>query len=101
MQGVVPDFRFAPKLNCSVKTFRFKMLMLKQIVTQIKSKDWFVMTDLKDTYFHVSILPQHSKFLRLAFWGEAYQYRVLLVDLALSPHTFTKRMDAALASQCF
>lgn len=77
----MPDFRFVPKLNCSVKTFRFKMLTLKQIVTQIRSKDWFVMTDLKDTYFHVSILPQHSKFLRLAFWGVSRVLKHFLPDL--------------------
>ncbi len=51
----------------------------------------------KDAYFHVSILPQHRKFLRFAFGGEAYQYRVLPVGLALSPRTFTKCVDAALA----
>ncbi|KAI2658754.1 Transposon Ty3-G Gag-Pol polyprotein [Labeo rohita] len=37
------------------------------------------------------------KFLRFAFRGEAYQYRVLPFGLALSPCTFTKCVDAALA----
>ncbi|KAL0173154.1 hypothetical protein M9458_033465, partial [Cirrhinus mrigala] len=50
---------------------------------------WFVTIDLKDAYFHVSILPQHRK-------GEAYQYRVLPFGLALSPRTFAKCADAAL-----
>ncbi|KAI2662472.1 Retrovirus-related Pol polyprotein from transposon 17.6 [Labeo rohita] len=45
----------------------------------------------------VSILPQYRKFLRFAFRGEAYQYRVLPFGLALSPCTFTKCVDAALA----
>ncbi len=44
----------------------------------------------KDAYFHVSILPQHQKFLRFAFGGEAYQYQVLQLGIALSPRTFTK-----------
>ncbi|KAI2662393.1 hypothetical protein H4Q32_001228 [Labeo rohita] len=52
--------------------------------------------NLKDVYFHVFILPQHRKFLRFAFRGEAYQYRVLPFGLALSPRTFTKCVDAAL-----
>ncbi|KAI2657251.1 enzymatic polyprotein [Labeo rohita] len=43
-----------------------------------RSEDWFVTVDLKDTYFHVSIFPQHMKFLRFAFTGKAYQYQVLL-----------------------
>ncbi|KAI2664621.1 Transposon Ty3-G Gag-Pol polyprotein [Labeo rohita] len=68
-----------------------------QASSVIRSEDWFVTIDLKDAYFHVSILPQHRKFLRFAFRGEAYQYRVLPFGLALSPRTFTKCVDAALA----
>ncbi len=56
-----------------------------------------VTIDLKDAYFHISILPQHRKFLRFALGGKAYQYRVLPFGLALSPRTFTKCVDAALA----
>ncbi|CAM4662369.1 unnamed protein product [Leuciscus chuanchicus] len=48
-------------------------------------------------YFHISIRPCHWKFLRFAFGGKAYQYRVLPFGLALSPRTFTKCVDAALA----
>ncbi|KAL0199702.1 hypothetical protein M9458_002889, partial [Cirrhinus mrigala] len=71
--------------------------LLNRSVMRLKSEDWFVTIDLKDAYFHVSILPQHRKFLRFAFRGEAYQYRVLPFGLALSPRTFTKCVDAALA----
>ncbi|XP_067233771.1 uncharacterized protein [Chanodichthys erythropterus] len=84
-------------LNHSVQRLKFKMLTLKQITTQIRSEDWFVTIDLKDAYFHVSIHPSHWKFLRFAFGGEAYQYRVLPFGLSLSPRTFTKCVDAALA----
>ncbi len=75
----------------------FKMLTVKQVVSQIRSEDWFVTIDIKDAYSHVSILPSHRKFLRFAFRGKAYQYRVLPFGLALSPRTFTKCVDAALA----
>ncbi|KAI2647437.1 Transposon Ty3-G Gag-Pol polyprotein [Labeo rohita] len=61
-------------LNRSVMWLKFRMLTVSQVVSQIR------------------------KFLRFAFRGEAYQYRVLLFGLALSPHTFTKCVDAALAS---
>ncbi|KAL0147122.1 hypothetical protein M9458_057646, partial [Cirrhinus mrigala] len=84
------------RLNRSVMKLKFKILTVKQVVSQIRSEDWFVTIDLKDAYFHVSILPQHRKFLRFAFRGEAYQYRVLPFGLALSPRTFTKCVDAAL-----
>ncbi len=85
------------QLNRSVSRLKFKMLTLKQVMSQIKSKDWFVMIDLKDAYFHISIHPSHREFLRFAFGGEAYQYRVLPFGLALSPRTFTKCVDAVLA----
>ncbi|KAI2644567.1 Transposon Ty3-G Gag-Pol polyprotein [Labeo rohita] len=84
-------------LNRSVKALKFKMLTVKTVVTQIQHHDWFVTIDLKDAYFHIEILPQHRKFLRFAFGGKAYQFRVLPFGLALSPRTFTKCMDAALA----
>ncbi len=83
-------------LNRSVRRLKFRMLTVKQVVSQIRSEDWFVKIDLKDTVFHVSILPSHRKFLRFAFRGKAYQYRVLPFGLTLSPRTFTKCMDAAL-----
>ncbi|KAL0185776.1 hypothetical protein M9458_017446, partial [Cirrhinus mrigala] len=51
------------RFNRSVMWLKFKMLTVKQVVSQIRSEDWFVTTDLKDAYFHVSILPQHRKFL--------------------------------------
>ncbi len=85
------------QLNLSVMRLKFKMLTLKQVVSQIRSEDWFVTIDLKDAYVHVSILPTYRKFLRFDFGGKAYQYRVLPFGLALSPRTFTKCVDAALA----
>ncbi|KAI2668213.1 Transposon Ty3-I Gag-Pol polyprotein [Labeo rohita] len=76
-------------LNRSVMRLKFKMLKkrkrtVNQVVSQIRSEYWFVTIDLKDAYFHVSILPQHRKFLRFAFSGEAYQYQVLPFGLVLS-----------------
>ncbi|KAL0202505.1 hypothetical protein M9458_000523, partial [Cirrhinus mrigala] len=50
-------------LNRSVMRLKFKMLTINQVVSQIRSENWFVMIDLKDAYFHVSILPHHRKFL--------------------------------------
>ncbi len=54
-------------LNDSVMLLKFKMLTLRQIVPHIRSEDWSVTIDLKDAYFHTSILPYHRKFLRFAF----------------------------------
>ncbi len=83
-------------VNRSVTRLKFKILSSKSC-KKFRSEDWFVMIDLKDAYFHISILPQHRKFLMFAFRGKAYQYRVLPFGLALSPCTFTKCVDAFLA----
>ncbi|XDV54162.1 hypothetical protein PO909_022516 [Leuciscus waleckii] len=70
--------------------------MAKRIFESIQPQDWFAAIDLKNTYFHVSILPRHRPFLRFAFEGQAYQYTVLPFGLALSPRVFTKVVEAAL-----
>ncbi|KAK3521655.1 hypothetical protein QTP70_014700 [Hemibagrus guttatus] len=88
-------------LNSALMKFKFKMLTMKLIMSQIRSEDWFVTIDLKDAYFQVGIQPEHRKFLRFAFGGDAYQFRGLPFGLALSPCTFTKCMDAALAPLYF
>ncbi len=66
-------------------------------MSQVQEGDWFVTIDLKDAYFHIQVVQRHRRFLRFAFGGKAYQYKVLPFGLALAPRTFTKCMDAALA----
>ncbi len=83
-------------LNRSLLRLPFKMLMQKCIFKCIRPQDWFAAIDLKDAYFHVSILPRHRPFLRFAFEGRAYQYKVLPFGLALSPRVFTKVAEAAI-----
>ncbi len=53
----------------------FKMLMQNRIFGCIRPQVRSAAFDLKDPYFHVSILPCHRPFLRLAFEGRAYKYR--------------------------
>ncbi len=85
------------RLNFSLYKGKFKMLTMKTIMSQIQGGDWFVTIDLKDAYFHIQVVQRHRSFLRFAFGGKAYQYKVLPFGLALTPRTFTKCMDAALA----
>ncbi len=80
------------QLNRSVRRLKFKMLTLKQVMSEIRSEDWFVMIDLKDAYFHLSILPQHRTFLRFALGVK---------HTNIDPRTFTKCVDAALAHYSF
>ncbi len=83
-------------LNRALHRLPFKMLTPKRIFGCVRPQDWFAAIDLKDAYFHVSILPRHRPFLRFAFEGPAYQYKVLPFGLSLSPLVCTKVAEAAL-----
>ncbi len=85
------------RLNHALMRRPFRMITLKQILSQIRTGDWFCSLHLKDAYFHIQIAPHHRRFLRFAFEGVAYQYTVLPFGLSLAPRTFTKCMDAALS----
>ncbi len=85
-------------LNHALMRRPFRMITLKQILSQIRTGDWFCSLDLKDAYFHIQIAPHHRRFLRFAFEGVAYQYAVLPFGLSLAPRTFTNCMDAALST---
>ncbi len=85
------------RLNYSLYRGKFKMLTLKSILSQVQEGDWFITVDLKDAYFHIQVVQRHRKFLRFAFGGKAYQYKVLPFGLALAPRTYIKCIDAALA----
>ncbi len=85
------------RLNFSLYKGKFKMLTIKIIMSQVQEGDWFVTIDLKDAYVHIQVVQRHRRFLRFAFGGKDYQYKVLPFGLALAPRTFTKCIDAALA----
>ncbi len=72
-----------------------RMITLKKILSQICPGDWFMSMDLKGAYFHIQIASHPRQFLRFAFEGVAYQYKVLPFGLSLATCTFTWRMDAA------
>lgn len=61
------------------------MLTQKCIFEGIHPQNWFAPIDLKDMYFHVSILPRYKPFL----------YFSLLLGLALQPRLFWKVAVAA------
>lgn len=73
------------------------MLTPRRLVACIQPNDWFVKIDLKSAYFHIPIHVKHRKYLRFAFRGKAYEFKVLPFGLALSPLVFTKCLEAALA----
>ena len=73
------------------------MLTAADILRVVTRGEWFTTVDLKDAYFHVPIASHHQHFLRFAFRGRHFQFRVLPFGLSLSPRVFTRVVAAALA----
>ncbi len=63
--------------STAFESFKFKMLTMRTIMSQVQEGDWFVTIDLKDAYFHIQVVHRHRRFLRFAFGGKAYQYKAL------------------------
>ncbi len=59
-------------LNHALMRRLFRMITLKQILSQIRTGDWLFSLDLEDAHFHIQITPHHIRFLRFAFEGVAY-----------------------------
>ena len=72
------------------------MITIRQVLECVHQGDWFTSIDLKDAYFHVSIIPKHRKFLRFSFQGIQYQYNCLPFGYSLVPRTFSKCVETAL-----
>ena len=84
-------------LNRYLKVFRFKMLTNAALLRMMRPGDWYTSLDLKDAYFHIPIYAPHRKFLRFGFRGRVYEYLVLPFGMSLSPRTFVKCTNAAIA----
>nr|XP_020639114.1 uncharacterized protein LOC110073821 [Pogona vitticeps] len=52
--------------------------------------NWFIIIDLQDAYFHISIHPSHQKYLRFHFNDAVFQYCSLPFRFSTAPRTFTK-----------
>ncbi|XP_030584735.1 uncharacterized protein LOC115779969 [Archocentrus centrarchus] len=84
-------------LNEFLRKYKFRMLTHASLVRLVRQGDWFTSVDLKDAYFHIPIYPPHRRYLRFAFRGICYEYRVLPFGLSLSPRVFVRCTEAAIA----
>ncbi|XP_075307052.1 uncharacterized protein LOC142368762 [Odontesthes bonariensis] len=84
-------------LNKYLRKYKFRMLTHASLLRLVRQNDWFTSVDLKDAYFHIPIYPPHRKYLRFAFQGICYEYRVLPFGLSLSPRVFVRCTEAAIA----
>ncbi len=72
------------------------MLRAAGVLRAVMKGDWFTSIDLKDAYFHITIVSHHQKFLSFSFKNQAYQFKVLPFGLSLVPRVFTRCTTAAL-----
>lgn len=77
-------------LNAYIKVRHFKMETLRSVIRFVKPGDWLASLDLKDAYLHVPIRPSHRQYLRFAFQGVCYQFKVLPFGLNTAPMVWTK-----------
>jgi hypothetical protein len=77
-------------LNKHIAYKKFRMETNASILENVRQGCWLASLDLKDAFFHVPILPAHRPYLRFAFDGVTYQYKVLPFGLTSAPRVFTK-----------
>lgn len=81
------DLRF---LNKYIRTQRFKMTSLQEVIPQIQDGDFMSTIDLKDSYLHIPINQRHKRLLRFALNKAHYQFTALAFGLKSAPRVFTK-----------
>lgn len=86
-------------LNKFLVKRKFCMITLQQILPLLSPGDWFMVIDLTDAYYHVSIHPDHRRFLRFSVKGRCFQFRALPFGLSLAPRVF-KCMAPVAAHLC-
>lgn len=77
-------------LNEFVEYYYFKQENLIYVLELIQKNDYFILVDLKDVYFSVSVYLDYKKFL-IFFWnGKFYRFVVLFFGLILCLRIFIK-----------
>ncbi len=85
------------RLNHALMRRPFRMITLKQILSQIRTGDWFCSLDLKDAYFHIQIAPPSQTILEIRLLGSSLPVHGPTLWAVSGPPTFTKCMDMALS----
>lgn len=60
-------------LNAFIKKARFHSVSLASIIPSLDLGDWYATLDMQDTYFHISVIPTHRRFLRFVASSQNYQ----------------------------
>ncbi|XP_041350669.1 uncharacterized protein LOC121369684 [Gigantopelta aegis] len=76
-------------LNYFVVIPSMKMETVQSVRALLQVGEWAASIDLKDAYLHVPIHRDFWKCLRFLYDSRAYEFQVLPLGLATSPHVFT------------
>lgn len=85
------------ELNNYVKHVHFKMDTVKDVISLIQPRYFFVSIDLKDAYFSVYVRPEDRKWLQFFGENQRFQFTCLPQGLTSAPRTFTKLMKPVLS----
>ena len=76
---------------------KFKMETPIAVQRSLQQGMWAVSIDIKDAYLHVPIHPHYRRYLKFAFEGAVYQFRVLPFGVSTAPYVFTRTVRAMAA----
>ena len=77
-------------MDCLGEAHQQRLKTSEHLRDSSMSETWAVSIDLRDAYFHVPVAPEHTRFLRFAYNGRAYEFLVLPFGLSTAPRVFTR-----------
>ena len=77
-------------MDCLGEAHQQRLKTSEHLRDSSMSETWAVSIDLRDAYFHVPVAPEHTRFLRFAYNGKAYEFLVLPFVLTTAPRVFTR-----------
>lgn len=77
-------------LNRYMVKKHFKMDTLIKFLNLVNKNDWAISLYLNDAFLHISMHPNHRKYLRFHVQGKAYQFKAMCFSPTQTPRVFTK-----------
>ena len=77
-------------MDCLGEAHQQRLKTSEHLRDSSMSETWAVSIDLREAYFHVPVAPEHTRFLRFAYNGRAYEFLVLPFGLSTAPRVFTR-----------